>query len=76
MPNNPARSLQDGDVSGETQTDVVMGTPVTVAKASYDPGYDLDGSRDKLTNTLEAGYVSEADLKQGYCSYGSSIGEK
>lgn len=59
-----------GDVSGFTKTDGLwgVGSPVEVAKASFDPGYDIDV-------TLEAGYVSLADVKAGYCSYGVGVGE-
>lgn len=69
MPSNSERASRGGDVSGDTRTDVegAVGSPVTVAKASYDPGYSLE-------ETLEAGYVSEADLKQGFSSYGEGIG--
>jgi hypothetical protein len=56
-----------GDVSGTTKTDVVLGSPITVAEASYDPGYEFGES-------LE--YASKADLKQGYTSYGKAVGGK
>jgi hypothetical protein len=70
MPKNPERRDRGGDVEGMTKTDVegAVGSPIEVAKASYEPGYDLDV-------TLDAGYASVADLKQGYCSYGVGIGE-
>lgn len=70
MPNNPSRAAQGGDVEGTTKTDVTnaLGSPLEVSRASYDPGYDLE-------ETLEAGYVSPADLKRGFCSYGEGIGE-
>lgn len=68
MPNNPDRATLGGDVSGETLTDVVMGTPISVSKASYDPGYSLD-------TTLASGHVKKADLPTGYCGYGKAIGE-
>ena len=70
MPKNPSRSSQGGDVEGTTKTDVTnaLGSPLEVASASFDPGYDLE-------ETLEAGYVSAADLKRGFCSYGEGIGE-
>lgn len=69
MPNNPERASRGGDVSGETRTDVegAVGSPVTVADASYEPGYSLE-------TTLDAGYASKADLKMGYSSYGESVG--
>ena len=68
MPYNPERASRGGDVEGETQTDVegAVGSPITVAKASYDPGYPFGESLDDET---------PADLKLGYCSYGVAIGE-
>lgn len=62
-------SSRGGDVSGDTRTDVegAVGSPITVAKASYDPGYPIEG-------TLKEGYASAADLKQGFSSYGKGIG--
>lgn len=71
MPNNPERASRGGDVDGTTKTDVDMsvGSPIEVSKASYDPGYDIGV-------TLDAGYVSPADLKQGFASYGVGVGEK
>lgn len=68
MPKNPSRRSQGGDVEGTTKTNAILGSPLDVSRASYDPGYDLE-------ETLEAGYVTEADLKVGYCSYGECIGE-
>ena len=70
MPSNPDRASRGGDVSGTTKTDNEwgVGSPVTVADASYEPGYSLESS-------LSEGYVSQADLKQGYCSYGVAIGK-
>lgn len=55
-----------GDVDGETPMDVTMGVAIPVAKASFDPGYDISTSMPDTT---------KADLKQGYCSYGRSVGE-
>jgi hypothetical protein len=71
VPMNPSRAAQGGDVSGTTKTDVTnaLGSPLEVASASYDPGYEC------LEETLEAGYISAADLKRGFCSYGECIGE-
>jgi hypothetical protein len=66
MPDNPSRKTQGGDVEGTKRTDVVYGEPVTVAAASYDPGYDLGAS---------LGFESKADLLQGFCSYGRELGE-
>lgn len=71
MPINPTRSAQGGDVEGETHIEVSQGVSIAVAKASFDPGYDL-------TSTLsDAGTdISKADLIDGYCSYGKATGEK
>lgn len=70
MPNNPDRAKRGGDVDGQTPTDVTMGKPIMVSKASYDPGYPID-------NTLSDAdtVISKADLSQGYCGYGKAIGE-
>jgi hypothetical protein len=67
MPANPERASRGGDVSGTTKTDVegAVGSPIEVASASYEPGYDQF-----------LGYASKADLKQGFCSYGVAIGEE
>jgi len=67
MPNNPERASRGGDVSGDTKTDVegAVGSPVSVSKASYDPGYELGDSLQ---------YETAADLKQGFCSYGVGVG--
>lgn len=69
MPKNPERASRGGDVPGTTKTDNDwgVGAATTVADASYEPGYDLD-------TTTEAGYVSMADIKQGYASYGVATG--
>jgi len=71
MPYNPCRAWQGGDVEGETVTDVegAVGAPVRVADASYEAGYDCQET------TMEAGYVTQADLKQGFSSYGVGVGE-
>lgn len=70
MPKNPTRSYQGGDVEGETPIEVSQGTPVDVAKASFEPGYDL------TTTLSDAGtIISKADLIEGYCAYGKAIGE-
>ena len=68
MPINPSRKAQGGDVEGTTMTDSQwsIGSGVDVSKASFDPGYDTSLSRPDTT---------KADLLQGYCSYGRSIGE-
>jgi len=72
VPKNPSRSSQGGDVEGTTKTDTTnaLGSPLDVSRASYDPGYDA-----QLEETLKAGYVTQADLKRGFCSYGQAIGE-
>lgn len=56
-------------MASKTDNQWGVGSPVTVADASYEPGYDLE-------TVLSEGYVSAADLKQGYCSYGICVGEK
>ena len=70
MPFNPDRKWQGGDVEGTAKTDAEwsVGSPITVAKASFDPGYDLD-------TVFDTGYFSEADLPVGYTSYGVSVGD-
>jgi hypothetical protein len=72
MPKNSNRA-QGGDVSGETKNDQErgLGEPITVAKASYDPGYSLE------TTLTDAGTdFAVSDLKQGYCGYGKATGER
>lgn len=71
MPKNPERGARGGDVSGTTKTDNDwgVGSATTVADASYEPGYEC------VTETMREGYVSLADVKQGYCSYGVGTGE-
>ena len=69
MVRNPSRRSQGGDVEGTEKTDVVLGSPIDVAAASFEPGYDLD-------ETLDAGYVTKADLKRGFCSYGIAVGDE
>jgi hypothetical protein len=66
MPANPERASRGGDMPGTTKIDAQwsVGSPIEVATASYDPGYEPF-----------YGYASMADTKQGYCSYGISIGE-
>lgn len=68
MMSNSERRMRGGDVEGMTKTDVegAVGSPVEVAKASYDPGYELGESLQ---------YETRADLKQGYCSYGVAVGD-
>lgn len=63
---NQSRRAQGGDVEGFEPTDVMLGEPVRVAKASFDPGYDLEESLDGL---------NMAELKQGFCTYGKNVGE-
>lgn len=71
MPYNPHRAWQGGDVEGKTLTDVegAVGKPIEVAEASYEAGYECQ------EETMEAGYVTKADLKQGFSSYGVGVGE-
>lgn len=72
MPDNPERATRGGDISGTTKTDPEhgLGDATTVAKASYDGGYGDGIQEDSMPDT------TMADLKQGYCSYGVSTGEK
>jgi hypothetical protein len=68
MARNPERRDRGGDVEGSTKTDNDwgVGEATTVAEASYDPGYPVDNSLPDTTM---------ADVKQGYTSYGVSIGD-
>jgi hypothetical protein len=68
MPANPERKSRGGDVTGTCKTDNQwgVGSPIEVADASYEPGYEIGEGM---------GYASQADLKQGYGSYGVIIGE-
>jgi len=59
---------QGGDVTGMTKIDVSQGEALDVASASFDPGYDFGES-------LPDG-LNKADLVDGYCTYGKSVGEK
>lgn len=71
MPKNPGRRTQGGDVEGMEAIDqegALPGQSLDVAAASYDPGYSLD-------ETLEAGYMTKADMKRGYSSYGLGVGD-
>lgn len=71
MPSNPERASRGGDVSGTTKTDVegAVGSPITVADASYEAGYDCQEV------SMRVGYATMADLKQGFSSYGVGVGE-
>jgi hypothetical protein len=68
MPKNPERAYRGGDVSGTTETNNEwgVGEGVEVADASFDPGYEIGESLDVATM---------ADVKQGYASYGISVGD-
>lgn len=72
MPKNPNRSAQGGDVEGTTVNNQGngLGKPITVAKASYDPGYSLESTLSDADTK-----ISIADLKLGRCMYGKVIGE-
>ena len=74
MISNPDRASRGGDVPGQTKTDIngAVGSALDVADASFDPGYDLEDSLCDMT----PGFVSVADLKRGYASYGVSVGDK
>lgn len=69
---NPERKYLGGDVEGTRKIAVTQGTPIEVSEASFDPGY----GDNELENTLAAGYVTKEDLTQGFCHYGTAIGEK
>jgi hypothetical protein len=62
---------QGGDVQGTTRTDNSdgVGEALSVASASFDPGYDFGKSLDGEGQT-------KADLMKGYSSYGKSTGAK
>lgn len=68
--NNPERANRGGDVEGTTKTDAVLGKPLEVGKASFDPGYSLESTLSDAGTNFEV-----ADLKQGYCTDGSVTGE-
>ena len=59
---------QGGDVEGMKKIDVSQGEALSVAAASFDPGYDL-------STTLSAGNMQKDALVRGYCDYGTAIGE-
>lgn len=67
MVENPSRSGQGGDVEGSVKTDVLCGAPISIARASIDPGYDVF-NMDTLNCT-------EADLLQGFTSHGKATGD-
>lgn len=60
---------QGGDVSGTTRIDVTMGEAIPVASASFDAGYLTEQKRSMPDTTM-------ADLVQGFCSYGRSVGNR
>jgi hypothetical protein len=65
------RCCQGGDVQGTTRTDNSegVGEALSVASASFEPGYDFGKSLDEEGQTM-------ADLKRGHSTYGKSVGEK
>lgn len=71
MPENPNKDFQGGDCSGTKKIVVTMGEALSVAAASFDPGYSLD-------NTFNAGNTSfkMADIMRGYADSGVDIGEE
>lgn len=73
MPKNPDREAQGGDVEGTKKIDVTQGEALSVAAASYDPGYP----EEYIKNTLsDAGTkIDKSDLMRGYCTYGKAVGE-
>jgi hypothetical protein len=62
---------QGGDVKGTTRTDNSegVGEAVSVASASFEPGYDLGKGMGEEGQTM-------ADLKRGFSNYGKSTGAK
>jgi hypothetical protein len=74
MPSNPSRAAQGGDVPGETKTDVewCVGAPISVSRASYDPGYDISRSM----RAIGIWQMQPADLLRGYCEQPACIGEE
>ena len=77
MPKNPDREAYGGDVSGSEKIDrdgaVDVPSTFEVATASYEPGYlGIEGSMER---TMKAGYVTMADVKRGFTSYGEAVGE-
>lgn len=58
-----------GDVDGETKTDLGYGSgeSITVAKASFDPGYDVTFFND---DDLEL-----EDIKRGFYKGGKAVGD-
>ena len=70
MPKNPERRERGGDVSGTTRTDNQwgVGDAVEVAEASFDPGYSLENTWGNEAGSGAS--LSQAELKQGYSSYG------
>jgi hypothetical protein len=68
MPTNPQRSKRGGDVDGMFTMDATnaSGPSIKVARASIDPGYDLDST---LQNTPPDA------LLRGYSDYGVTIGD-
>ena len=64
-------SGQGGYVKGTTAIDMLgaQGSAIKVAKASFDPGYSLKATLSDAGTTF-----SEADLRQGFCTYGRSVG--
>ena len=66
MPANPERASRGGDMPGTTKIDAQwsVGSPIEVATASYEPGYEPF-----------LGYATMAEVKQGYQSYGVGVGE-
>ncbi len=63
---NPEREAQGGDVEGDVPIDITQGEALRVAKASFDPGYELGKSNE---------YGSAADLRQGFTGYGIAVGD-
>lgn len=71
MPENPNKGFQGGDCPGTKKIVVTQGDALSVAAASYDPGYSIE-------NTLNAGNTSfkMSDILRGYADTGVDIGEE
>jgi hypothetical protein len=59
---------QGGKVQGTTRIDVSQGEALEVQTCSFEPGYEFG-------NSLPDG-LTKADIVEGYCTYGLSVGEK
>ena len=65
---NPGNGRAGGPATGFTPMDVTLGDAIEIARVSYLG----DDNPDMVKSLVDA---SEADLLQGYTSYGRAIGE-